>query len=147
MKFSLIIATLFAMTQIPNKTSQESPFNDIASCRKFNDLLKKATNNACDADSFDANSLDLSKKCTKALADLSEKDLVTIALKSKRCEDDIVSNITQDLEDQIIESILSDLNNNDESTTQKPARDKKNSSQTAKENLWGKRKSSQRKDM
>lgn len=132
MKFTLLalVAGLLATpgTSIPDDLT----IQDFPSCKKYDEVLKKTTNSQC---SYDL--LGKSKKCEKVLGALPEKTLIEIALRSKKCSDDVIQKVKQTIEDRILESVIADLENDDQKKTQ-PVEDKKNSSRTAKK-IYGKK--------
>ena len=141
MKLTLLalVAGLLATpgTSIPDK----STIQDFPSCKKYDEVLKKTTNNQC---SYDL--LGESKKCEKALRVLPEKTLLEIALRSKKCSDDVQSKLKQAIEDLILESVIADFEKDNKKKTQ-PVNDKNNSSKAVKRNITETRGSYQRRDM
>ena len=142
MKFTL--AALVAGLLATPGTSIFDTFKaqDVASCKKFDELLKKTTNNKC---SYDL--LGESKACENALFALPIETNLEIALQAKKCTNDVLQKFKQDLEDLVLESVLSSFENDDAKETTQPANNKKNASKTIKINITETKRSYQRRDM
>ena len=142
MKFTLAALVAGLLATPGTSISDTFKAQDIASCKKFDELLKKTTNNKC---SYDL--LGESKACESALSALPIKTNLEIALRAKKCSDDVVQKFKQDLEDLVLESVISDFENNDKKEAQQPAQNKKNASKTIKINITETKRSYQRRDM
>ena len=142
MKFTLITAIAYLLATPGESNHNAFKAQDVASCKKYDDVLKKTTNNLCNYDLIGE-----SKVCENALYALPIKTSLGIALRAKKCKDDVVQKLKQDIEDKILESVISGLETDDKKETEQPVHNKKDSSKTVKINITELNGSYQRRDM
>ena len=94
--------------------SDELQKEDIVSCKKFFGLLKEVTHNKCNPDSLKISI------CEDALDDLPAKKQIELALRSKKCSDDLELQTKQNLEDQILDKLIADILDEPKKKTKKP---------------------------